>query len=124
MKKKICFILNLVMSLITTFVFLVKTGTIELTMFVETPPFGIRGYNADFISTLKTSQLILGILCLGLAVYSVLVSKGMTKLKNIAITLCIICLAVNFIGVSVMNSLTIFCYPHIIASILLFIPQR
>jgi len=124
MKEKLCFVLNLIMSLLTTFVFLVKNGIIELSMFVETSPLGLRKYSEEFTDILKISQLILGILCLGLAVYSVLISKGMTRLKNIAITLCIICLAVNFIGVIIVGSLTIFCYLHIVGSILLFIPQN
>ena len=124
MNKKLCYILNIVMSLITTFVFLVKNGIIELSMFVETSKYGLKEYSAGFVSAIKTTQIILGILCLVLCIYTVLVSKGMRNLKNIAITLCIICLAANFIGPMFMGSLTIFCYLHIAGSILLFIPTK
>lgn len=124
MNKKLCFVLNLVMSLITTFVFLVKTGIIELSMFVETSKYGLREYTDSFVNTIKITQLVLGILCLALGIYTVLVSRGMKKLKNIAITLCIICLAANFVGSAVMGSLTIFCYLHIVGSIMLFVPTK
>ena len=124
MNKKLCFVLNLVMSLLTTFVFLIKTGIIELSMFVETSKYGLREYTDSFVNTIKIAQIVLGILCLALGIYTVLVSRGMKKLKNIAITLCIICLAANFVGAAVMGSFTIFCYLHVVGSILLFVPTK
>ena len=124
MKKTLCYILNLVMSIITTFVFLVKNGIIVFDSFTETSAFGLKQYTESFASGIKIVQLILGILCGGLMVYTFLVSKGMKKFKNIIVTLVIICLAANFVGVLVAGSLTIFCYLHIVASILLFIPTK
>lgn len=124
MKKTLCYILNLVMSVITTFVFLVKNGIIVCESFTEIGAFGLRSYTADFASAINITQLILGILCGGLMVYTFLVSKGMKKFKNIIITLVILCLAANFVGVLVVGSLTIFCYLHVVTSILLLYRQK
>ena len=124
MKKTLCYILNLVISIITTLVFLVKNGIIVFESFTEVGAFGLRSYTAGFASAINVSQLVLGILCGGLMVYTFLVSKGMKKFKNIIITLVILCLAANFVGVLVVGSLTIFCYLHVVTSILLFIPTK
>ena len=112
------------MSIITTLVFLVKNGIIVFDSFTETSSFGFKQYTDSFVSGIKIVQLILGILCGCLMVYTFLVSKGMKKFKNIIITLVIICLAANFVGVLIMGSLTILCYLHVVASILLFIPTK
>lgn len=125
MSKKLCFVFNLLMSLFTTFIFLVKNQDIILYQFV------IKGgkdyldrYTEEFVSFLNISLLVLGILSMVLAIYSGLISKQIDKIKSIIIDICIICLVANFIGFLFMKSFTILCFLHILCSILLFIPFK
>ena len=125
MSKKLCFVFNLLMSLFTTFIFLIKNQDIILYQFV------IKGgedyldrYMDEFVLFLDISLLVLGILSMALAIYSGLVSKQIDKIKSSIIDICIICLVANFIGFLFMKSFTILCFLHILCSILLFVPFR
>lgn len=113
MKKTINAIVNLVFALITVLFFLWQTGGI--------PSPWDKGPSGTAYDVIK---IVLSVIALGICIYNLKVSKGLTGISKLGNYLCMMCEAACFVFLLVNGKFSIFCFLNVAGAVMMFIPEK
>lgn len=113
MKKTTNAIVNLVFALITVLFFLWQIGTIS-------SPWSGKPSGTAY----DVIKIVIAVIALGICIYNLKVSKGLTGISRIGNYLCMLCEAACFAFLLVNGQFSIFCFLNVAGAVMMFIPEK
>lgn len=122
-KRRINAVINLFYSLISLFYFLLQNGDIIIPGTTETDNY-VQKYTESFTNVLQISGIIIGVLGIGVLVYNFIMQKRYSGITKVGMIIALCVCAFTSVCIFIVGSIPITCILGILASVLIFIPNK